>query len=234
MTSSPLSVQVQGSATVVWGYSDYVAEAHRQLNNPALYRQLESDPIPQYVAEINNLLREITISEDTRRYLTLKQAKPARFYLLPKIHKPGNPGRPIVASCEAPTEKISVLVDHHLCPLVQAIPSYIRDTTDFLLKVKSLSNLSSDAMLVTLDISSLYTNIPHQEGIAACREALNTRETLSPPTVDLAELISAILKKNAFVFGDQHYLQVHDTAMGTRMAPSYANLFMARLEQDSW
>ena len=47
----------------------------------------------------------------------------------------------------------------------------------------------------------------------------------------LAELISKILNKNAFIFEEQHYLQVHGTAMGTRMAPSYANLFMAQLER---
>ena len=105
--------------------------------------------------------------------------RPARFYLLPKIHKPGNPGRPIVASCEAPTEKISELLDHNIRPLLQ----------------------------------------------------LSTWETQRPPTTDLAELISEILKKNKFVIGDQHYLQVHGTAMGTQMAPSYANLLMAPLEK---
>ena len=118
-----------------------------------------------------------------------------------------------------------------LRPLVRTIPSYIKDTTDFLMKVQSLTNLPSNALLVTLDVSSLYTNIPHEEGIAACTEALNTRETQSPPTADLAELISEILNKNAFVFGEQHYLQVYSTAMGTRMAPSYANLFMLNLKE---
>ena len=122
-------------------------------------------------------------------------------------------------------------VDHHLHPLVPTIPSYIKDTTDFLMKVQSLTNLPSDTLLITLDVSSLYTNIPHVEGIVACIEALNTRETQSPPTADLAELISEILNKNAFVFGEQHYLQVHGTAMGTRIAPSYVNLFMAQLER---
>ena len=53
------------------------------------------------------------------------------------------------------------------------------------MKVQSLTNLPSDTLLVTLDVSSLYTNIPHAEGIAACIESLNTRETQSPPTVDL-------------------------------------------------
>ena len=40
-----------------------------------------------------------------------------------------------------------------------------------------------------------------------------------------------ILTMNNFSFNNEHYLQVHGTAMGTRMAPSYANLFMGRFEQ---
>ena len=65
-------------------------------------------------------------------------------------------------------------MDYHLRPLVRTIPSYIKDTTDILMKVQSLTNLPSDTLIVTLDISSLYTNIPHEEGIAAYTEALNT------------------------------------------------------------
>ena len=34
---------------------------------------------------------------------------------------------------------------------------------------------------------------------------------------------------NNFTFDNQHYLQVHGTETGTRMAPSYANLFMGKL-----
>lgn len=40
-----------------------------------------------------------------------------------------------------------------------------------------------------------------------------------------------ILGMNNLIFNDEHYLQIHGTAMGTRMAPSYANLFMAKFEQ---
>ena len=35
-----------------------------------------------------------------------------------------------------------------------------------------------------------------------------------------------------FYFQQIHYLQIQGTAMGTRMAPSYANLFMGKLEQE--
>ncbi|PIK49128.1 hypothetical protein BSL78_13997 [Apostichopus japonicus] len=40
-----------------------------------------------------------------------------------------------------------------------------------------------------------------------------------------------VLTKNNFTFMDKHYLQRHGTAMGTRMAPSFACLFMSSLEE---
>ena len=34
-----------------------------------------------------------------------------------------------------------------------------------------------------------------------------------------------------FTFNGDHYLQINGTAMGTKMAPSYANIFMGKLEK---
>ena len=59
------------------------------------------------------------------------------------------------------------------------LSSYIWDTTDFINKLRRFLL----AVLVTLDIS-LYTNIPHEEGITACEELLNCREIQVPPTAD--------------------------------------------------
>jgi hypothetical protein len=36
---------------------------------------------------------------------------------------------------------------------------------------------------------------------------------------------------NNFTFDGNHYLQINGTAMGTKMAPSYANIFMGDLEE---
>ena len=63
----------------------------------------------------------------------------------------------------------SQFVDFHLKPLVCTIPSYVKDTTDFLNKLTATDNLPDNALLVSLDVTSLYTNIPHDEGIDACR-----------------------------------------------------------------
>ena len=90
----------------------------------------------------------------------------------------------------------------------------------------------SGRLLATLDVSLLCTNIPHDEGIVACKEALNLTESLGPPTADICHLIRLILPVKSFKFNQIHYLQIQGTAMGTSMAPYHANLFMGKLEQE--
>ena len=53
------------------------------------------------------------------------------------------------------TEKISAYVDAFLRPIAERLPSYIRDTTDFIQRIKVLGKLSVECYLVTLDVSSL-------------------------------------------------------------------------------
>ena len=50
------------------------------------------------------------------------------------------------------------------------------------------------------------------------------------PITDIVTLMNHVLTKNNFTFLDKHYLQVHGTAMGTRMAPSMACL-LGKLEE---
>jgi len=80
---------------------------------------------------------------------------------------------------------------------------------------------------------SLYTNIPHLDGIDAAvtyyEEFYNVDE-LPIPGADLHKLIEFILKHNYFEFNEKFYLQVTGTAMGTKMAPPYAVIFLASLE----
>ena len=51
------------------------------------------------------------------------------------------------------------------------------------------------------------------------------------PTRFLSKMLELILKCNNFTFNRKHFLQVNGTAMGTRVAPTYAYLFMAHFEE---
>ena len=171
------------------------------------------------------------ISESTCKYLSVDEnTRAGRFYLLPKIHKRGCPGRPVISGCNTPTEEISSFVDSQLKPLVPSIPSYVKDTNDFLRKLIELDRLPVGAILVAVDVIGLYPHIPHNEGLAAIRTALNKREDHKIPTDDIVELAKIVLTSNNFEFNEGHYLQKLGTAIGTKMAPSYANIFMHELE----
>jgi hypothetical protein len=74
----------------------------------------------------------------------------------PKIHKVNNPGRPIVSANGHPTEKISEFVDFHLRPHVEALPSHLKDITDYLQKMESMNPLPSGTILVSMDVTSLW------------------------------------------------------------------------------
>ena len=187
-----------------------------------MYKLLDNDittdiqkRILEYTERMNH---EKIINEETERYLIQTDPNQGRFYILPKVHKQGNPERPIVSCNSHPTERISQFVDHHLNPLVQTTQSSIKDTTHFLNKLEQLGQLPPNALLVTLDVSSLHTNIPHNEGIT-CRHFLNTRDRNSSTvgTETLCDLIRMILTMNNGTFNDKHYLHIH----GTRWEPEW-------------
>ena len=93
------------------------------------------------------------------------------FYLQPKIHKEGNPRGPVEGSVNCHTANISKYVDYHLQPIVKEIPSYIKNTQDFLKKLEKVKDIPQESLLVTLDIKSLYTNIPNNKGIKVVKES---------------------------------------------------------------
>ena len=216
----------KGSAVVVMDKITYLQQAERQLSNCRFCEKLDSDPTLDFTQKITRVLDAMHarghIDDKTMEYLTPEDSKPCRFYLLPKIHKENNPGRPIVSANGHPTEKISEFIDFHLRPFVENFPSHIKDTTDYLKKMENL-NILENTTLVTMDVTSLYTNITHDDGIAACRKIWEQRTVQDPPTECLVEMLTLVLKNNN--------LQINGTAMGTKLAPSYANIFMGELEE---
>ena len=73
---------------------------------------------------------------------------------------------------------------------------------------------------------SLYPNISHEDGLVAMRKALDALEDQTVSTHSLTELAECILKNNIFEHNTSSYKQLRGTAIGTKMAPSYAIIFM--------
>ncbi|GFN91645.1 hypothetical protein PoB_001815100 [Plakobranchus ocellatus] len=175
----------KGRPVVVWNTTDYIVERTRQLANAIYYCKLNSDPIKKYNKRISDRLELGVISgdidSDTAKRLIVPYSVPGRFYILQKIHKKGIPGRPIFSGNGCPTEIIPLFVDYHLKDLVRLVPLYFQYDMDFLRKIHNINAvgpLPPDIILCTMDVSALYTNIPHGEGIGACKSALEKLHSL--------------------------------------------------------
>ena len=91
-----------------------------------------------------------------------------------------------------------------------------------------------DCLLVTLDVTSLYTNIPNDEGIRVAELAtLEDHRPLGtePENNSIIDLLRLVLTCNNFTFNGENYLQIGGTAMGTKTAPIYAVNFMNYFER---
>ena len=79
-----------------------------------------------------------------------KHARLARIYFLKKIHKNPMGIRPIVSSCESPTENISQFVDYWLQPHTKLLQSYLKDTNQFISEIEQLTIPSTLILTLTL------------------------------------------------------------------------------------
>ena len=225
----------KGGATVIMDVKDYVDEANRQLQDTQYYRKLNYDPTGDHANIIRNTLEEFKknneLDEDIAEGLKPLEPRTPRFYLLPKIHKENNPGRPVISSVDCHTSRISSFVDYHIQDSAQSLKSYVRDTTDLINKISTTGELPEEAYLVTMDVEALYTNIPNNEGLQALKEAMDKKQHKSVATIVIVTLMRLILTLNNFVFNDKNYLQIKGCVMGTICAPPFANIFMEKFEE---
>ena len=223
----------KGGAVVIQDTDEYIKEANRQLNDTNFYKKFDIDLTDIHCEKINRTIENFKsadlISEKTASMIKTKDPKTPKFYTMPKIHKKNNPGRPVISSINCHTANISKFVDYHLQEHVKKLPSYVKDTTDFINKISDLT-IPEDSILVTMDVSSLYTNIPNNEGIESIKETLTSNKCAGTLIHVITTFLTLILTLNNFIFNGQHYLQTKGCAMGTKCAPSYANLFMGQFE----
>ena len=172
------------------------------------------------------------ISGKNVEYLVVSKPRLGRFYLLPKIHKrlENVPGRPVISNCGTATERISEFLDCHIQPLVDGVPSVIKDSTHFLQRLEDSGHIPSTAILCAMDVVGLYAHISQSEDLEALRLAFNKAEG-NIPVDDLVSLAKLVFENNFFEFDENVFRQKLGTAIGTKLAPGFANIFMGYFEE---
>ena len=82
-----------------------------------------------------------------------------------------------------------------------------------------------------MDVKSLYTSIPNNQGIAATKKRYDSCIHKTLLTKIIATFLALILTLNNFAFNSKFFLQIKGCTMGTICAPAHANIFMTKFEQ---
>ena len=162
--------------------------------------------------------------------LTITASILPRLYGLPKTHKANVPMRPIVSTINSTTSKLSQLLAGVLHRSFINRTSYnVQDSFDFVERVKDII-IPESHVLVSFDVSSLFTNIPMQLVLQIIEDEW---DRISPHTTFSKESFIRALRfinNNAyFTFQGKCYKQKWGTQMGSSLGPSMALIVMDAL-----
>ena len=161
----------------------------------------------------NNLIEQ-------QEYFKLKPTgtQPLRFYGLPKIHKDGTPMRPIVSYTRTPLYEISKYITNILKPYGKLKQQHTHSSKSFFAFICQ-QNIERDEIMVSFDVTSLYTTIPIDQALLIIRDLLEhdekfaDRTLLSPPR-QILDLLDILLRTTYFKFNGDFYQQTDGAAMG--------------------
>ena len=224
----------KGSRICHMDTSLYINKIEEHLADATTYKKLDADPTQAIKNDVFSTLdylhKTCRIDDETRNHLNPSNlACTPLFYGLPKVRKPNITLRPIVSGCDSPTNQLSNYVTHFIQSLVETLPSYILDSKRFLQLLESLPPLPENGILVTADVTLLYTNIPHEEGMESVLHYMKLHADIllpgapSPHTIGV--LLETILKNNNLSFMDKIFSPTGRHTHGYQSCPTIRKAF---------
>ena len=170
----------KGRGVVIIDKDDYIAKMNIILNDHSTFeRKLHVDPLKNNLLledKVNRFLKKLLnnnyITEEEYKNLYSSGSNPGIMYGLPKIHKPNTPLRPVLSSFKTHNHKLAKF----LIPFIDCFSRNeysLANSFEFFNDLKNLK-LGKESFIVSLDIVSLYTNVPVNEVIDITTNLMRT------------------------------------------------------------
>ena len=244
----------KGGACIVMVGEFYKQKMLNIVNDWNTCKELEKNIDNEIFNKIVKLAKEHEdeLNDKEIKYLTQFNHQSSQLYGLPKIHRSEQikkavqenplkyievqqpddlPVRPIVVGPNCVTSHLSNFLDVLLKPFLKYMKSYVCDDIEFLNKVPK--NTTESRVLLTLDVTNMYTNIDSRLGREAIEFWLDNHPECIPRNVSkdfILKALNIVLNFNTFTCNDRTFLQIRGVSMGTKCAPTYVTLVMAYFE----
>lgn len=231
----------KGNKTIILDQREYESAMDKLLNDDTTYIKTSRDPTNRIEKKVNNLITNWRlnnkIDDEKERYLKTYNSVASAIYGLGKLQKkkPNEdiPLRPVVSTIQSPTYKLSKLIAEVFGKMSNESPYHVKDSWQFAEDVRK-ANIPDGYKLISLDVTSLYTNVP----AALCSKAIKKRwQQIKPHTFltqkQFLEAVNVVTTESYFRYKDQFYLQVSGLAMGNSISGFLTNMVMEDLEETS-
>jgi len=225
----------KSNKTVIMNTSDYDNKINELLSDKTIYKKLKTDPTKSFQIKNNALIKKLLtnkkLTETEAKKLTIHNAVTPKIYGLPKLHKPNIPLRPITSSVQSPFYNLSKYLSNCLSKITGKNDFYIRDSFTFK-KFLDTIQIPLNYKLVSLDVVSLYTNIPNNLISKILKEKWNKiKEHTTLNLQEFTECMNLVLNNNYFQFKDNFFQQIDGCAMGLPISSTIAQVVMEYLEE---
>ncbi|XP_053691042.1 uncharacterized protein LOC128739573 [Sabethes cyaneus] len=225
----------KGNKTVIISSSEYQEKMESLLDDETTYKKIKGDPTAKILKKISVLIdgwRENKYIEPrTHRKLKVTSGNPPRIYGLPKIHKQDRPLRPVVSTIGSATYNMAQYLAEIIGHIVGKTDFHVRNSFEFAEQITG-KQIPEDTILFSLDVTSLYTNIPVEYAIDCLTERWD--EISNHTKIDCHSFISAVklvLDSTFFAYRGSTFSQCFGLPMGSPLSPVIANVVMEKLEQ---
>ncbi|XP_077273242.1 uncharacterized protein LOC143903487 [Temnothorax americanus] len=225
----------KGNITVAMNKEYYIQKTENMLQDKNTYTILKKNPAKQIENDCNNLLK----SWFKKEYISKKEyfrmhssdAPLPKAYALPKIHKPNHPFRIIVSSIDTALYPLASFLQKIISDNIPKTRSYVNNSFD-LYSTLSGMKVSNSNILISLDATSLFTNIPLNLALESIKKRWShIREGTNIPKKEFLIAIELILSSTYFNFNNAIYKQTFGTPMGSPLSPIIADMVMQDLEE---
>ena len=181
-----------------------------------------------------NLVDCNSMSKEMRKFVKPVGTRPGIMYGNCKVHKQQVDGcppfQPILLTLQTPTYNLAKFLVPILNPLTKNQYT-VKDSFQF---AEEICEQDPTLTMGSLDVDSLFTNIPLDETIDICINQLfeNTDTVEGFKKSELKQLLCLATKESYFIFNDLLYKQIDDVAMGSPLGPCLTNAFLSYYEKN--
>jgi len=226
----------KGNITVALEKVEYIHEIEHLMDKET-YTVVKKNPINKLILNLRELLTRWKnnqyITFTAYRSLYFSEGTLPRAYGLPKVHKPNFPFRLIVSSVNSPLYQLAVYLHKIMIGSFPKALSFIENSFELTNKLKNV-HLNNDFKLISLDVVSLFTNIPIELAMESVTNRWNYIEyNTSLPKSEFLLAVKFVLDSTFFTFNNIVYRQVFGTPMcvGSPLSPIIADIVMQDIEK---